>query len=48
MTAVQRNADFLVTVVFRDEKEREDFMKRIHVQRYEKYATAEQVYRLAD
>lgn len=43
-----QRADFMVVVVFKDGDERADFMKRIHVQPYEQYVTAEQVYRLQE
>ena len=41
------DANFMVVVVFKDSEERDEFMKRIHVQKWEQYVTAEQVYRLS-
>lgn len=43
-----QRADFMVVVVFKDSDERAEFMKRIHVQPYEEYVTADQVYRLSE
>lgn len=43
-----QRADFMVVVVFKDGDERAEFMKRIHVQPYEQYVTADQVYRLSE
>ena len=38
--------DYMVMVVFKDAKERADFMRRIHVPNYEQYITVDQVNRL--
>lgn len=40
--------DYMVMVVFKDAKERADFMRRIHVPNYEEYITVEQVNRLLE
>lgn len=42
------SANFMVVVVFKDEEQRADFMKRIHVPVWEQYITVEQVDRLGD
>lgn len=46
--AQKNNADFYTVIVFADDEERKDFMKRIHVPFTENYVTLEQVERLAD
>lgn len=43
-----QSANFITIVVFRDDAQRAEFMKRIHVPVWERYVTAEQVARLTE
>lgn len=42
----RNNAEFYATIVFEDEKDRDEFFKLISVPKYERYITAEQVRRI--
>lgn len=46
--ADNNNINWFLEIVFADEKEKEEFCKKIHISKNEKYITAEQVMRLAN